>query len=86
MQLRIGIIICSLVVGGVSGDPDTPAEELRASWPGWASRLLIVDLDTVAKWDRERFRRHWAKLSRQDHRPGRPRIDPEIRRLIRLMA
>ena len=28
---------------------------LRASWPGWASRLLIVDPNTVAKWDRERF-------------------------------
>ena len=59
---------------------------LRTSWPGWASRILVVAPDTVAKWSRERFRRHWAKLSRRDHRPGRPRIDPEVRRLIRLMA
>ncbi len=59
---------------------------LRASWPGLASRLLIVDPDTVAKWDRERFRRHWAKISQEGRRPGRPRIDPELRRLIRLMA
>ncbi len=28
---------------------------LRASSPGWASRLVIVDPDTVAKWHRERF-------------------------------
>jgi len=59
---------------------------LRASWPGWASRLLIVDADTVARWNRERFRRHWTKLSHRHRCPGRPRIDPEIRRLIRLMA
>ena len=59
---------------------------LRACWPGWASRLLIVDPDTVAKWDRERLRRHWAKISQEGRRPGRPRIDAELRRLIRLMA
>ena len=36
---------------------------LRAAWPGWATRLVIVNPDTVAKWHRERFRRHWAKIS-----------------------
>jgi hypothetical protein len=40
---------------------------------------------TVAKWHRERFRRYWAKISQQKG-PGRPRIDAEIRRLIRTMA
>ena len=59
---------------------------LRASWSGWASRLVIVNPDTVARWHRDRFRRHWAKLSQRNHRLGRPRIDPEIRRLIRLMG
>ena len=49
------------------------------------SRLVIVDPDTVARWNRERFRRHWAKLS-QRHCLGRPRIEREIRDLIRLMA
>jgi len=58
---------------------------LRASWPGWASRLIIVDPDTVTRWDRDWFRRHWARLSRQ-RRPGRPRIDREIRDLIHRMA
>ena len=58
---------------------------LRSSWPAWASRLVIVNADTVARWHRERFRRYWAKLSRRRN-PGRPRIDTEIRRLIRLMA
>ncbi len=23
---------------------------LRASWPGWATRLLVVNADTVARW------------------------------------
>ena len=30
---------------------------LRASWPGWANRLVIVDPNTVAKWHRNRFQR-----------------------------
>jgi len=29
---------------------------LRTSWPSWASRLVIVNTDTVARWNRERFR------------------------------
>ena len=59
---------------------------LRAAWPGWATRLVIVNPDTVAKWNRERFRRYWAKISQQKQGPGRPRVDAEIRRLIRTMA
>ena len=44
---------------------------LRGSWPVWASRLLIVHADTVARWHRDRFRRYWAKMSQYRH-PGRP--------------
>ena len=51
----------------------------------WASRLLIVHADTVARWHRDRFRRYWAKMSQRRY-PGRPRIDAEIRRLVRTMA
>ncbi len=29
---------------------------LRTSWPSWASRLVIVNTDTVARWNRERSR------------------------------
>ncbi len=58
---------------------------LRQSWPLWASRLVIVKADTVARWHRDRFRRYWAKIS-QRRRPGRPRVDTEIRQLIRTMA
>ena len=58
---------------------------LRQSWPGWASRLVIVKADTVAQWNHDRFRRYWAKISRRRYL-GRPRVDGEIRRLIRTMA
>lgn len=58
---------------------------LRASWPSWASRLMIVKADTVARWHRERFRRYWAKISRR-RCPGRSRIGAEIRDLIWTMA
>jgi hypothetical protein len=56
---------------------------LRAAWPRWTNALVIVKADTVAKWHRERFRRHWARISRH---PGRPRIDATIRDVIREMA
>jgi hypothetical protein len=59
---------------------------LSPSWPGWASRLVIVNPDTGAKWKRDRFRRPWAKSSQQKHGPGRPRVDVEIGRLIRTTA
>ena len=36
---------------------------LRASWPGWVSRLVIVNADTVAKWHRDRFRRYLPLMS-----------------------
>ena len=38
---------------------------LRTSWPGWASRLVIVKTDTVTQWSRDRFRRYWTKISEQ---------------------
>ena len=47
---------------------------LRQSWPGWASRLVIVNADTVARWNRDQFRRYWAKISRRRY-PGRPRVE-----------
>ncbi len=59
---------------------------LRTAWPRWASHLVMVQADTVAKWHRERFRFHWARLSQQQGRPGRPRVDIDIRRLIKQTA
>ena len=58
---------------------------LRAAWPRWTHTLVIVKTDTVAKWHRNRFRRHWAMISRQRH-PGRPRVNATIGDLIREMV
>ena len=48
----------------------------------WRQALLIVHPDTVVRWQRERFRRHWGGLSSKPGRIGRPPIKLEIRRLI----
>jgi putative transposase len=59
---------------------------LREAWPRWASRLVVVTPETVVKWHRQRFRQHWTRISSRSRRPGRPKIDFEVRRLIRSMA
>ncbi len=57
---------------------------LRRFWEGWREALGLVRPTTVVRWHREGFRRHWCRKSRR--RPGRPRVDLEIRALIRRMA
>ena len=59
---------------------------MRRAWSGWAERLVIVKPETVVKWHRERFRHYWTELSRHKRGPGRPKVDREIRELIRRMA
>ena len=59
---------------------------LKDSFADWADALIIVKPDTVVRWHRDAFRRHWAKLSRRDRHPGRPRISKEVRDLIQAMA
>lgn len=56
---------------------------LRRWWPGWREALVLVQPATVARWHREGFRGCWRRRSR---RPGRPRIDLELRDLIARMA
>src|SRR3982751_6094884 len=48
---------------------------------------MYVQPDTVARWQRERFRRFWARLSNPRRRGrGRPGTATELRRLIERMA
>src|SRR5215472_17813822 len=60
---------------------------LSQVWSGWRSALVFVQPDTVVRWQRERFRRFWARLShpKSGHR-GRPGIAAEIRQLVLRMA
>jgi hypothetical protein len=57
---------------------------LRRLWPGWRQALVLVQPATVVRWGREGLRR--CRSRRSGRRPGRPRIDSEVRALIRRMA
>jgi putative transposase len=56
---------------------------LRRVWPEWKSALVLVQPATVARWHRAGFRRYWRFKSRP--KGGRPKIDPDVRKLIRDM-
>jgi putative transposase len=56
---------------------------LRRWWPRWREALLLVQPATVAR-HLDGFRGCWSRRSRR--RPGRPRIDSQLRILIRRMA
>ena len=53
-------------------------------WSRWKTALVLVQPETVVRWHREGFRLYWRWISKSS--PGRPRIDPELRMLIRRMA
>src|SRR4051812_20917801 len=60
---------------------------LRSLWDDWRKPLLYVQPDTVVRWQRERFRKFWARLSKpQRRRRGRPGTAAELRRFIEQMA
>ena len=56
---------------------------LSRLWPGWRDSLHVVQAETVVRWHRQGFRYYWRWKSR---RCGRPKIDPEIKGLIRRMC
>ena len=56
---------------------------LRRLWPRWREALVLVQPATVGRWHREGFRGCWRRSRR---RPGRPRIDAQLRSLIGRMA
>lgn len=58
---------------------------LSKFWMGWRSVLLIVQPDTLVGWHRQDFRLYWRWKSRAA-KAGRPRIEAEIRKLIRRMS
>jgi hypothetical protein len=54
---------------------------LARVWAGWRQSLVFVTPDTVLRWQRRRFHKHWAKLS---DRPtvGRPPVNAETIDLV----
>lgn len=59
---------------------------LAGSWRGWRKSLFVVHPDTVVRWQRQRFRKYWAALSKPGKKSGRPPIGKHIRELIQTMA
>jgi putative transposase len=58
---------------------------LSGLWASWRSSLVIVQPATVLAWHRKGFRLYWRWKSRPNP-VGRPRLDAELRDLIRRMA
>ncbi len=57
---------------------------LRRWWASWDRVVTVVQPATVIRWHWAGFRRYWRWKSRC--RGGRPRVDIEVRALIRRMA
>ncbi len=57
---------------------------LSRLWSGWRSALTLVQPATVIRWHRQGSRLYWRWKSRK--KPGRPKVDREIRDLIRRMC
>ena len=58
---------------------------LSEIWANWRSVLLIVQPDTVVGWHRQGFKLFWRWKSRTGT-VGRPKVEVEIRMLIRRMS
>jgi transposase InsO family protein len=58
---------------------------LSRLWTDWRASLVIVQPATVLAWHRRGFQLYWRWRSRASS-VGRPRLDPELRQLIRRMA
>ncbi len=54
-------------------------------WPNWRSALRLVQPETVVRWHRQGFKLFWRWKSRTTG-VGRPKIEAEIRSLIRRMS
>jgi hypothetical protein len=50
-------------------------------WPSWRDSLVIVQPETVIRWHRRAFRFYWRHKS-GGGKPGRPRLDPEVKTLV----
>ena len=58
---------------------------LSRLWAEWRVALVVVKPETVVRWHRQGFRLYWRWKSKSDP-VGRPRVDAEVRDLIRRMA
>ena len=60
---------------------------LSKVWRRWRTALIVLQPDTVVRWQRERFRKFWARISQRNTvGRDRPPVAAEIRRLILAMV
>ena len=57
---------------------------LRRFWPLWSNALIVVKLETVVAWHRAGFRL-FRRFRSRPKSIGRPKIDAEVRAIIRRM-
>jgi transposase InsO family protein len=57
---------------------------VKQVWEKWKNALVVVKPETVIRWERNRFRKYWKKISKNDI--GRKPVSMEIRDLIKRMA
>src|SRR6202795_4167758 len=55
---------------------------LRRLWPEWRHALILVQPETVVRWQRVGFKLYWTLLSRRRVRAGRKCVSKELRELI----
>jgi putative transposase len=58
---------------------------LSTVWSEWRSGIFIVKAATVIAWHRQGFRLFWTWKVRHG-KPGRPKVPPDVRQLIRTMS
>lgn len=58
---------------------------LSRLWSNWRSAIVLVQPETVIRWQRVAWRRYWSWKSRRGQ-PGRRRVATEIQELIRRLA
>ena len=54
-------------------------------WDDWTEVLLLVQPETVIRWQRKGFKLYWKRRS-QRRGAGRPKTDHEVQALIVRMA
>jgi len=55
---------------------------LSRLWSRWRSAVVLVQPETVIRWQRTAWRRYWAWRSRHGRAPGRSPVPREVRELI----